>query len=161
MTTDGYFLGASGTRYDYSSIANRIRKEAPLTLGKHITVQLEALGLLEEMQNGATPCGLPFTFAEVETPLLVPSGSPLTAGQLYLQLSHGREDPAEEMYGWGFTGPTFGPLDSIAQTYLIDQLMRGANGEELRLRHHNDLIVWNNAYFGSVAIFIATHGDHG
>ena len=60
----GYFVGASGARYAYSDIADRIRSEAPHTLGKHIFVQLEAIGLLEEMQDGATPCGLPFTFAE-------------------------------------------------------------------------------------------------
>ena len=37
---------------------------APHTLGKHIFEQLEALGLLEEMQNGHTPCGLPYSFAD-------------------------------------------------------------------------------------------------
>ena len=63
MTSDEYFRGASGTRYAYADIADRIRKEAPHTLGKHIFVQLAAIGLLEEMQNGTTPCGLPFTFA--------------------------------------------------------------------------------------------------
>jgi hypothetical protein len=59
-----YFRGASGTRYTYAAIADRIRGEAPQTLGKHISVQLAAIGLLEEMQNGTTPYGLPFTFAE-------------------------------------------------------------------------------------------------
>jgi hypothetical protein len=60
-----YFCGPSGTRYHYPDIAVRIRKEAPHTLGKHISVQLEAIGLLEEMKQGTTPYGLPFTFAEV------------------------------------------------------------------------------------------------
>ena len=64
MTSDEYFRGASGTRYSYAEIADRIRKEAPHTLGKHISVQLEAIGLLDEMRNGTTPCGLPYTFAE-------------------------------------------------------------------------------------------------
>lgn len=64
MTYPGYFLGATGTRYEYADIAKRIREEAPQTLGKHISTQLEALGLLDEMQEGTTPCGLPFTFAE-------------------------------------------------------------------------------------------------
>jgi hypothetical protein len=64
MTTDAYFLGASGTRYTYADIADRIRQEAPHTLGKHIFVQLEAIGLLDEMTKGTTPCGLPFTFAD-------------------------------------------------------------------------------------------------
>jgi len=63
MQSNGYFIGASGTRHDYSDIAERIRKEAPHTLGQHIFVQLEAIGLLEEVENGTTPCGLPYTFA--------------------------------------------------------------------------------------------------
>jgi hypothetical protein len=63
MTSDEYFRGPSGTRYTYAEIADRIRKEAPHTLGKHISVQLEAIGLTDEMMNGTTPCGLPFTFA--------------------------------------------------------------------------------------------------
>jgi hypothetical protein len=64
MTTNGYFIGASGRRYAYAEIAERIRSEAPHTLGKHIFVQLEAIGLLDEMKNGTTPCGLPYSFAD-------------------------------------------------------------------------------------------------
>jgi hypothetical protein len=64
-----YFRGASGTRYTYAEIADRIRREAPQTLGKHIFVQLEAIGLLDELTNGATPYGLPLTFAEAAPPI--------------------------------------------------------------------------------------------
>ncbi len=53
-----------GRRYSYAEIADRIRSHAPHTLGKHIFVQLEAIGLLDELMNGSTPCGLPPTFAE-------------------------------------------------------------------------------------------------
>ncbi len=63
MTSNDYIRGPSGTRYSYAEIADRIRKEAPHTLGKHISVQLEAIGLLDETRNGTTPCGLPFSFA--------------------------------------------------------------------------------------------------
>jgi hypothetical protein len=66
MTHNAYFVGASGTRYAYADIARRIRGEAPHTLGKHIFEQLAAIGLLEEMQNGSTPCGLPYSFASGE-----------------------------------------------------------------------------------------------
>ncbi len=82
MSNDAYFTSKSGTRHFYADIAARIRKEAPHTLGKHISAQLEAIGLLEEMQNGTTPCGLPFTFADALWSLLVPSGSPLIEGKL-------------------------------------------------------------------------------
>lgn len=68
MTINGYFIGKSGKQYSYADIAKLVREQAPETLGKHIHVQLLAIGLLEEMQGGATPCGLPFTFAsEPET----------------------------------------------------------------------------------------------
>jgi hypothetical protein len=66
MTSNGYFRGPFGTLYTYAEIADLIRAEAPHTLGKHILHQLEAIGLLEEFQNGTTPCGLPLTFAEAE-----------------------------------------------------------------------------------------------
>jgi hypothetical protein len=61
---ESYFRGPSGTRYGYAEIADRIRREAPHTLGKHISVQLDAIGLRDEMMNGTTPCALPFTFAD-------------------------------------------------------------------------------------------------
>jgi hypothetical protein len=64
MSEGPYFTGKSGTQYYYADIAARLHKEAPHTLGKHVSVQLEAIGLLEEMKNGTTPCGLPYTFAE-------------------------------------------------------------------------------------------------
>ena len=63
MTNDNYFIGKSGQRYRYADIAKLVYEKAPETLGKHISVQLAAIGLLEEMEGGVTPCGLPFTFA--------------------------------------------------------------------------------------------------
>ena len=63
MTNDGYFVGKSGQRYRYADLATLVCEKAPETLGKHIFVQLAAIGLLEEMLGGVTPCGLPFTFA--------------------------------------------------------------------------------------------------
>ena len=161
MTSHDYFRGASGTLYTYAEIADRIRKEKPLTLGKHITVQLKAIGLLEEFQAGTTPCGLPFTFAEVETPLLVPSGSPLIEGKLYLQLCHGRKDPAQEMDDVGFVGPTFGPLNCVVQRYFDAISLDGRNDEDLWLEKHADMIAWDGAYYGDLCIFVAGRHDHG
>ncbi len=68
MTNDGYFIGKSGKRYRYADIARLVCDNAPETLGKHISIQLVALGLLEEMEGGVTPCGLPFTFASKPHP---------------------------------------------------------------------------------------------
>jgi hypothetical protein len=64
MSNDAYFTGKSGTKRYYADIANRIRSEAPHTLGKHIFEQLDAIGLLDEMKDGTTPYGLPYTFAD-------------------------------------------------------------------------------------------------
>lgn len=156
-----YFRGASGARHTYTEIADRIRSDAPHTLGKHIAVQLQALGLLEEMQNGTTPCGLPFTFAEVVTPLLVPAGRPLIEGKLYLQLYHGRKDPAQAMDDWGFIGPTFGPLNCVVQTYFSTTGLHGCDDKALWLEKHDDMIAWDGAYFGDLSIFVAGKHDHG
>jgi hypothetical protein len=62
MTNDNYFIGKTGQLYRYADIAKLIHEKAPETLGKHISVQLAAIGLLEEMEGGVTPSGLPFTF---------------------------------------------------------------------------------------------------
>jgi hypothetical protein len=162
MTSDGYFFGATGTRYAYSDIADRIRREAPHTLGKHIFVQLKAIGLRDEMTNGTTPCGLPFTFAAAPCPLLISPGSPLIEGKLYLRLYHGRKDPAEEMKEWGFDGPTFGPLCSVVQTYFATiRLCRNGVDDDLWLDIRQDMIVWDGSYYGHFAILVAGRHDHG
>jgi hypothetical protein len=94
-------------------------------------------------------------------PFLVPPGGPLIEGMLYLGLSHGRKDPAQEMEGWGFAGPTFGPLDHVGQTYLCEFCLHASGGQELWLRCHNDLIVWDGSYYGHFTIFIAGRHDRG
>jgi hypothetical protein len=78
-----YFRGPSGTRYAYSDIADRIRIEAPQTLGQHIFVQLEALGLLREFQDGTTPFGLPFTFADAAKHTPMPWAYEEETGRIY------------------------------------------------------------------------------
>ncbi len=79
MTNDDYFIGQSSQRYRYADIARLICEKAPETMGKHIFVQLAALGLLKEMQGGVTPCGLPFTFA----PKARPARKQLTSSALF------------------------------------------------------------------------------
>ncbi len=41
-------------------------------------------------------------------------------GGLYLELTHGRHAPDEELNGWGFDGPLIGPLDWVHTTYGTD-----------------------------------------
>jgi hypothetical protein len=95
------------------------------------------------------------------TQLIIPSGSPLDAGKLYLQLYHGRKDPAEQMEDWGFVGPTFGPLSYVVQTYRTTIRLHGGGDRELWLDCHDDMIVWDGCYYGDMSIFVATGDEHG
>jgi len=97
----------------------------------------------------------------IKCPLLVPSGSPLIEGKLYLRLHHGRNDPHEEMQDWGFGGPTFGPLSSVGQTYSDRPCLLGPNDEALWFDIRNDMIVWDGSYYGHFVVFIAGRHDRG
>ncbi len=93
-------------------------------------------------------------------PLLVPKGTPLVPGKMYLQLSHGRTDPTQEMDGWGFAGPTFGPISCYVQTYCCDFHIHAECGsDEVWLRPHDDMIRWDGCFYGSLAVFIADNDD--
>jgi hypothetical protein len=99
--------------------------------------------------------------AATASPLLVPSGSPLIEGKLYLRLCHGRKDPAQEMDDVGFVGPTFGPLNCVVQRYFDAISLDGRNDEDLWLEKYADMIAWDGAYYGDIAIFVAGRHDHG
>jgi hypothetical protein len=102
-------------------------------------------------------------YVAVATPedagLLVPKGVPLQPGRLYLHLSHGRTDPAEQLNDWGFPDPTFGPLARVQQTDAAAGRLFGHDNAELWLSVCDDLVVWDGAYFGDVAVFVADDGD--
>lgn len=92
--------------------------------------------------------------------LIVPKGTPLTPGKLYLHLFHGRTDPNQDMEDWGFAGPTFGPLNSVHQTYATELRFYGEReAAEMWLSRCDDMVVWDGGYYGDVAIFIAGAGD--
>ena len=92
------------------------------------------------------------------TKLIVPAGEPLTAGNLYLHLYHGRQNPAEEMDDWGFAGPTFGPLTCVVQTYFSTLRLHGPENGELWLEQLDDMVVWAGCYYGDLSIFVAEDG---
>lgn len=63
----GYFIGVtkSGKRlaYDFGAIRRYLSDRGMIEQrGRHISGQLEALGLYEDMLRGETPSMLPFTF---------------------------------------------------------------------------------------------------
>lgn len=102
------------------------------------------------------------TDTDMRSPLLIAEGTPLQPGKMYLRLYHGRTDPAQEMDGWGFNGPTFGPLSCYVHTYCSTFRIHGdSNTSELWLEPHDDMIRWGRSYYGDMEVFIAGDNDRG
>jgi hypothetical protein len=98
--------------------------------------------------------------AKKPNPLLVPKGTSLISGKMYLRLYHGRTDPAQEMDEWGFDGPTFGPLSSYVHTYCCHFRIHSEFGtSEIWLDKHDDMIHWNGCFYGDMEVFIAGTKD--
>jgi hypothetical protein len=94
------------------------------------------------------------------TPLVVPKGTPLVPGQMYLRLYHGRTDPAQEMEDWGFVGPTFGPLSCFVHTYYCTFRIHAECGtHEVWLDKCDDMIHWQGCFYGDMEVFLAASGD--
>ena len=41
----------------------------------------------------------------------------MTTKPVFIHLLHGRDDPEQDMQGWGFTGPILGPFEAVHFTY--------------------------------------------
>lgn len=92
--------------------------------------------------------------------LVVPRGTRLTEGKLYMRLYHGRNDPNENLDAWGFHGPVFGPLSDVVLTYLNTIRIYGLDSyDELWIQTHDDMVVWEGKYFGDFEIFVARPND--
>jgi hypothetical protein len=52
---------------------------------------------------------------------------------MYLGLFHGRETPMEKMAGWGFPGPSIGPLKWVHTTYATDIKIEFESAEDAAL----------------------------
>jgi hypothetical protein len=100
------------------------------------------------------------TDATQQTPLLVPKGTALAPGKMYLRLYHGRTDPDQEMEDWGFAGPTFWPLSCYVHTYCCHFRIHGESiHDEIWLETHDDMIRWHDGYYGDMEVFIAAAGE--
>jgi hypothetical protein len=98
--------------------------------------------------------------ALLPTPLLVPKGTPLAPGKMYVRLYHGRTDPAQDMDEWGFAGPTFGPLSCYVHTYCCTfRIHSDCNTREVWLEKHEDMIRWDGCFYGDMEVFIAGTDD--
>jgi hypothetical protein len=90
------------------------------------------------------------------TPLLIPGGTPLLPGKMYLRLYHGRTDPNQQMDHWGFAGPTFGPLRCYVHTYCgIFRFHGEGDSSEVWLETHDDMIRWDGCFYGDMEVFLA------
>ena len=98
--------------------------------------------------------------ADPTTSLLVPKGTPLVPGKMYLRLYHGRTDPRQQMDEWGFDGPTFGPLSCYVHTYCRNfRIHAESDTSEVWLETYDDIIRWDGCFFGDMEIFIAGTND--
>ena len=64
MITEPYFSSRTGQRYTFRSVAEAIHEDHPHLDGKHIFVQLDAVNLRQDFDNGDTPYGLPYSFTD-------------------------------------------------------------------------------------------------
>ena len=78
-------------------------------------------------------------------------------GKTYLRLFHGRNEPDEQLDGWGFDGPVLGPISSFHVTYggatmrvSFEQLEEG-----MFLPFEKDLLVCEGKYYGDFCLFVA------
>lgn len=94
-------------------------------------------------------------------PLRLPPGTKLEEGKLYLHLFHGRDDPQQDMDGWGFDGPCFGPLAWFHLTYAEHQRGCGLDmSTEIELEIVEGMVKFEGKYYGDWSLFIAG-GDRG
>jgi hypothetical protein len=80
---------------------------------------------------------------------------------VYLHLFHGRPTPETELDGWGFNGPTIGPLDYVHVTYMSDVKYGFQDGHDAKkfglkqegsLKFVGDLVEHDGAYYGDFSI---------
>ena len=62
----GYFIGQfpERTKYFFDDLADDIRRDYPELIDKHISIQLDALGLTKEFDYGSTVSMLPYSFTD-------------------------------------------------------------------------------------------------
>jgi hypothetical protein len=73
---------------------------------------------------------------------------------VYIKLLHGRDNPDQQMDGWGFSGPVLGPFETVHFTYRthVRCFPMEDGGDELELRFHDDMLVWKGKFYGDFEI---------
>jgi hypothetical protein len=82
---------------------------------------------------------------------------------VYLKLLHGRNDPNEQLEGWGFNGPVLGPFEAVHFTYTthVRCFPAGSDGdaEAIELCYHDDLLIHDGKYYGDFEIAASFGAD--
>lgn len=71
---------------------------------------------------------------------------------VYLRLFHGRMTPHEDLNGWGFEGPIFGPIDSVHMTYLSTISIGEDPDDNLVIESEFGLIRYSGSLYGDMSI---------
>ena len=94
---------------------------------------------------------------------------PLVPG-MYLGLLHGRNHPKECMNGWGFDGPSIGPLSWYHTTYATNiriSFLRAHDAvkyfdeteRDFELQLDGDLLVFKGKYYGDWTVYFVEAAD--
>lgn len=89
---------------------------------------------------------------------------------LYLGLFHGRHAPTEQLNGWGFDGPTIGPLKWCHTTYAFDIKIEfedvadaveyfGIEQYQFEMTVNGDLLMFNGMYYGDWTVYYVGPDD--
>ncbi len=101
------------------------------------------------MTDQDSPTDMPWLNEKLET-------SKVEKGKMYLRLFCERDYPDDQMYDWGFDGPTFGPLLWAHTTCLRHFRVAPENGDEgFEVMFHNDLIKYKEKFYGDWSVYIA------
>ncbi len=108
-------------------------------------------------------------FDEFDTTVPLYGTKPERPG-LYLGLFHGRHHPRQRMNGWGFDGPTIGPLRWCHTTYAHDIKIEfedeadaveyfGIAQNQFEMTMDGDLLIFGGKYFGDWTVYYVKPED--
>jgi hypothetical protein len=108
--------------------------------------------------------------AELHNTTMASYGEKPEKSGLYLGLFHGRNHPNEKMNGWGFTGPSIGPLRWCHTTYALDIKIEfenasdalayfGKEGPQFELAVDGDMLVFEGKYYGDWTVYYISPSD--
>src|SRR4030042_179024 len=69
---------------------------------------------------------------------------------IYIEMTHGRHHPDEELEDWGFDGPVLGPFPFFHQTYLSTINIGGGPSGDIVIE--GDMIKFMDGYYGDISV---------